>query len=212
MLRYNALVRVAAGAVQASSTQHVAHLTRTLNHLSLSSKLAPASTFTNSIARSFATKVVKRKTATKVKTKTAVKKKTPTETKAKKKAPVRKRKVVVKKKKAAPKKKVVTEKQKLAAQQTKARDEIKKLKETALLHTVPKEKASGAWTVFAGEKLKGSPGGVTEVMKAASIEFKALSASELEVYYCKAHNFGHQSLTFSDIALQPCRQSEQGRQ
>jgi hypothetical protein len=191
MLRCNAFVRVAAGAVQASSTQHVAHLTRTLNHLSLSSKLAPVSGITHSIARSFATKVVKRKTTTKVKAKTAVKKKkAPTKTKAKakkpaakkKKTPVRKRKAVKKKVVVKPKKKAPTEKQKLAAVATKARDELKKLKETALLHTAPKAKADNAWTIFVSEKMKAANGAaVTEVMKAASAEFKALSASELEV-------------------------------
>ena len=181
MLRCNAFARVvAAGA--ASAAHNVT--TRTLT---LTSRLAPVSRVTNSIARSFATKVVKRKSTTKAKAKTAVKKKTPTKAKpkakkaaAKKKTPARKRKVV-KKKVVKPKKKVPTEKQKLAAVQTKARDEIKKLKETALLNTTPKLTAANAWTVFVSEKLKGSTVGVTETMKAASAEFKALSASELEV-------------------------------
>jgi hypothetical protein len=93
---------------------------------------------------------------------------------------VKKKKVVAK-----PKKKVPTEKQKLAAVEAKARDELKKLKETALLHTAPKAKAESAWTIYVSEKMKGTTGAtVTDVMKAASAEFKAFSASELEVYFC----------------------------
>lgn len=197
MLRCNAFARVAAGAVHASSTQHVAHLTRALNHLSVSSKLRPVSGISKSIARSFATKVVKRKTTTIAKAKTAVKKKTPTKTKAKakakkpvakksatkKKTPVRK-KVVKKKVVAKPKKKVPTEQQKITAAKVKTRVEITKLKETALLGTAPKPKPENAWVIFVSGKIKGNAGsgGVTQVMKTAGVEYKALAASELEVY------------------------------
>lgn len=188
MLRCNALTRVAAGAVQASSSKHVAH-TRSLNHLSLSSKLAPVSGISNSIARSFATKVVKKKTATKAKAKTPVKKKTPAKPAAKakaktpvakKKAPIRK-KVVKKKVVAKPKKKVPTEAQKAKAAKVKAQDEVTNLKKTALIGTAPKTLPDNAWTVFVTEKAKGTHAVATGLIKATSGEYKALTASELEV-------------------------------
>ncbi|TID21495.1 hypothetical protein E6O75_ATG04890 [Venturia nashicola] len=196
MLRYNAFTRVAAGAVQASSSKHVVHLTRTLHHLSLSSKLAPVSALSGTMARSFATKVVKKKTTIKAKAKTPVKKKkTPAKpaakakkspAKKKKKTPVRKKAVKKKKKVAAkpkkPKKRVLTEAQKAKAAKTKALNQIKDLKKTALLGTLPKIAPETAWTVFVSEKSKGTHGIATGIMKATSEQYKALTASELEHY------------------------------
>lgn len=190
MLRCNVLSRAASGAVQASSSKHVAHLTRTLNHLSLSSKLAPFSALFNATARSFATKVVKKKTATKSKAKTPIKKKTPAKKPAakakspaaKRKAPVRK-KVVKKKVVAKPKKKVPTEAQKARVAKAKALHEITQLKKTALIGTAPKLVPDNAWTAFVSEKLKGTHAAATEGMKAHSGEYKALTASELEVHH-----------------------------
>lgn len=191
MLRCNALTRVAAGAVQASSNQHVAHLTRTLNHLSFTSKLAPVTGISNPIARSFATKVVKKipTTKTRAKPKTAVKKKTPAKTAvkaktpvAKKKAPARK-KVVKKKVVVKPKKKVPTEAQKIKAARAKALDEIANLKKTALYGAAPKPLPDTAWTTFISEKSKGTHMIASESMKTSAAEYKTLAASQLEVYY-----------------------------
>ncbi|QDS74335.1 hypothetical protein FKW77_004505 [Venturia effusa] len=195
MLRCNALTRVAAGAVQASSNKHVAHLTRTLNHLSLSSKLAPVSVCSNPLARTFATKVVKKKPATKARAKTPAKKKTAakpaaktkSKAKSKTKAPAAKKKAparkAVKKKKvvAKPKKKVPSEAQKLKASNAKAKAEITNLKKTALIGTAPKFLPDSAWTVFVAEKATGSSS-ARDRMKDASAEYKALSAPELEHY------------------------------
>jgi hypothetical protein len=219
MLRSHAFARLAGEAVRASSIQNgITHLTR---HLSLTTKLGPVSGIANSIARSFATKVVKRKTTTKAKAKTAVKKKkTPTKSKtkakakakkpiAKKKTPVRKRKVVKKKAVVKPKRKAPSERQKLLAVQTKARDEIKKLKETALLSTVPKQGSTSAWMVYVTEKLKGATGGpIAETMKTSAAEFKALSASELEVYFSIAPMSFYHNLTcfrYSVTTISPTR-------
>ncbi|KAE9986606.1 hypothetical protein EG328_005215 [Venturia inaequalis] len=188
MLRCNALTRVAAGAAQAASGKHVAHLTRSLNHLSLSSKLAPVSRLSNPIARSFATKVVKKKTTTKAKAKTPVKKKTPAKPAAKakspavkKKAPVRK-KIVKKKVVAKPKKKVPTEAQKAKAARAKVLGEITKLKKTALIGTTPKLAPETAWTLFVSEKAKGTRFEASGTMKAIAGEYKELTSSELEHY------------------------------
>jgi hypothetical protein len=185
MLRSNAFARVVAGAVQAPSTHSVSHLTRTFQRLSLAPRLNSRGAITHSLSRAFATKIVKRK-LTKKKT-AAASKSRPTAKKPapkKKKTPARpKRKAVKKKVVVKPKRKVPTEKQKVTAAKKKERDELKKLKETALLTTAPKQKAASAWNVYVSEALGGSTGRVTGAIKETSTKFKTLSASELEVRF-----------------------------
>jgi hypothetical protein len=88
--------------------------------------------------------------------------------------------------KAKPRKKVPTEKQKAAAAKRKERDELKQLKEKALMHTEPKKKPDNAWTVFYSQQ-HSTGGKVAERARAASAQFKELSATELEVRRCCHH-------------------------
>ena len=86
--------------------------------------------------------------------------------------------------KPKPRKKVPNEKQKAAAAKKKERDELKQLKEKTLMHTEPKKKPDNVWTVFYSQH-QSTGGKVAERSRAASAQFKALSATELEVcrYY-----------------------------
>jgi len=85
--------------------------------------------------------------------------------------------------KAKPRKKVPTEKQKAAAAKKKERDELKQLKEKTMMHTEPKKKPDNAWTVFYTQQ-QSTSGKIAERARAASAQFKVLSAAELEVRCC----------------------------
>lgn len=76
-----------------------------------------------------------------------------------------------------------TEKQKAAAAKKREREELKELKETALMATEPKKKPESAYKVFVTQNI---PKGVkaTEHMKEAAAKFKTLSAADLEVRPC----------------------------
>lgn len=81
---------------------------------------------------------------------------------------------------AKPKKKVPTAKQKQAAAKKREREELKELKETALMHTEPKKKPDSAYRVFVTENMnKGVK--ASEHIKEVASKFKTLSAAELEV-------------------------------
>jgi hypothetical protein len=143
-------------------------------------------------ARTFATKTATgtRKTpARKATATTTTRKRTTTTTKKTtpaKKKPTTRRKTTTKAK-AKPKKRVLTEKGKAALEKKKALASLRELKELALVE--PKNKPDSAWTVFVAEKLQGKGSTVTEGIKAASSDFKSLSASEREV--CHATGSAH---------------------
>lgn len=87
-----------------------------------------------------------------------------------------------KKKKVAakPKKRVLSEKQKLAAVKKKEREELKELKDTALMKTEPKKRPDSAYRLFVTENAaKGV--NAAQHMKETAAKFKELSAGELEV-------------------------------
>jgi hypothetical protein len=194
MLRCSAVARVAAGAAKLS-THDVPPLRRALHSLALPPPLTHSSiglSISRSFTRALATGPVKvrttkgtaRTTKTRVKAAPAKKVKAKGRPKAKKKvvakkkaAPKKKKKVAVKK--AAPKRKIPTERQKTLAQRKKERDTLKALKVTALEE--PKSKPDNAWVVFMSEFTKEGTGPVTTKIKEAATNFKALSASELEV-------------------------------
>lgn len=54
------------------------------------------------------------------------------------------------------------------------------------MHTEPKKKPDNAWTVFYSQQ-QSTGGNVAERARAASVQFKALSATELEVCQCYNH-------------------------
>lgn len=95
-------------------------------------------------------------------------------------------------KKAAPKKKVLTEEQKekkkLATTAKKSRDELTKLKETALLKDEPKKSPNSAYTLF-NQKFDGPIEGKTiqDRVKVVLAAFKDLSPSEIEVSIRELH-------------------------
>ena len=93
------------------------------------------------------------------------------------------------------KKKVPTEKQKQAAAKKKEREELKELKETALMHTEPKKKPDSAYRVFVTENMnKGVK--ASEHMKEVASKFKTLSAAELEVRSKPFYSFS--TIAFTD--------------
>jgi hypothetical protein len=86
---------------------------------------------------------------------------------------------------------VQTEKQKAASAKKKEREELKELKETALMATEPKKKPESAYKVFVTQNiLKGVK--ATEHMKEAAAKFKTLSAAELEVRLSLLFSIAHQ--------------------
>jgi len=104
---------------------------------------------------------------------------------------------------------VPTEKQKQAAAKKKERDELKELKEAALMHTEPKKKPDSAYRVFVTENIsKGTK--ASEHMKEVAAKFKTLSAAELEVFFAFFLTLTRADILFA--ALQPDRNPEQDRQ
>ncbi|KAF1814217.1 hypothetical protein P152DRAFT_456446 [Eremomyces bilateralis CBS 781.70] len=80
-----------------------------------------------------------------------------------------------------PKKKVLTEEQQAAKESKGQREEIKTLRDAALLATEPPRKNERAWTIYLKEQApKG--GNITEVATAAAQAFKQLTAAETEHY------------------------------
>jgi hypothetical protein len=74
----------------------------------------------------------------------------------------------------------LSEKGKARAEKQKTLISLRELKAVALVE--PKNKPDSAWTVYVSEKLKGGTGTrVTEGIKSASTEYKALTAEEREV-------------------------------
>lgn len=73
-----------------------------------------------------------------------------------------------------------TEKQKAAAAKRKEREELKELKDTALMATEPRKKPESAYKVFVTQNIpKGTK--ASEHLKETAAKFKTLSAAELEV-------------------------------
>lgn len=183
MLRCSALVRAPLRAPK----QDVAHVTRTLSQLSInaqSSSLGSLAGRASSPARTFATKTATRTRSPAARKTTATTRERTTASKkaVAKKKPVSRRKAKPKAKakpKPKPKKRVLTEKAKAALEKKKALASLRELKAVALVE--PKGKPDSAWTVYVSEKLQGKGGTVTEGIKAASTEYKSLSASEREV-------------------------------
>lgn len=173
MLTYSALLRAALRAPR----QH-ANLTRALSQLAVhGGKLV---TSNGLIARTFATKTATKtkKSATRKTTGRTKKRATTTKKTTTKKKPTSRR-TAKPKAKPKPRKRVLSEKGKAALEKKKALASLRELKAVALVE--PKGKPDSAWTVYVAEKLQGQSGGVTEGIKTASSEYKALNASDREV-------------------------------
>jgi len=184
MLRYSALLRAALRAPK----QDVAHVTRTLSQLSISSKSSLVGPVVGGSARTYATKTAARTRKPAARRSTTTKKKATTKKTAAKKATPRRKAKPKTKAKAKPKKRVLSEKAKAAQAKKKVLTSLRELKASALLE--PKGKPESAWTVYVSEKLQGRGGAVTEGIKAASSEYKALNASEREVSFTHFHEDG----------------------
>ena len=91
------------------------------------------------------------------------------------------RKRATSKAKKRPSKRVPSEKTRARQVAKKKRDDITKLKETALLSSEPKTTSSNAWMVLIAEHVRGEKGDVAARFKDAAAKFRNLSPSEREV-------------------------------